>query len=342
MWYVGVDFHQRMSCICILNKNGGLIKEEKVVGDWSVVMAELARIKKPFAVCYEASWAMGHLHDQLVRIAKRVVVAHPGGMTGIYNTKRKNDRIDARKLAIALMLNQVPAVHVPREAVRFWRRLIEFRQRLIGRRTQVKNAIRALLRGLGVTARPGKGLWTAKGRAWLAALDLPEEAGLQRDLLLDELEGMKPRIDHVEAFLKKRADAHPGVRLLRTIPGVGIRTAEAVAAYIDDPRRFSKNKSIGRYFGLIPCEDTSVKQRLGHITRDGPGTVRKLLTEAAWQAVRRSPAVRARYERIKGVRPQRNKIAIVAIAHYLARVMLSMLRSQETWCEEPETTRAVA
>ena len=42
--------------------------------------------------------------------------------------------------------------------------------------------------------------------------------------------------------------------LLRTIPGVGVRTAEAVVAWIDDVGRFARNKQVGAYFGLVPCQ----------------------------------------------------------------------------------------
>lgn len=125
------------------------------------------------------------------------------------------------------------------------------------------------------------------------------------------------------------AKEHPGVYLLRTIPGVGPRTAEGMMAYVDNPRRFSNNKKIGSYFGPVPREDTSVKKRLGHITQDGPSTVRRLLAEAAWQGYRRSPHIRAYFERIQRGDRDRKKIALVATAHYLARVMLAMLRTGE-------------
>jgi len=342
MWYVGLDIHQRMSCLCILDANGKVIKEQKITGCWSVVLAELAALPERFAICYEASCGYGYLHDQLRRMAQRAVVAHPGKLRLIFRSKRKNDRVDARKLAILLFLDQVPAVHVPGIDIRGWRSMIEFRQRLIGRRTQLKNGLRSLLRGYGVSLPAGKRLWTTAGRAWLAGLELPDEMVLQRDMLLETLTSLGPQIKRVEKILRKRADAHPGVYLLRTIPGVGIRTAEAVVAYIDDARRFARNKQAGAYFGLVPCEDTSVKHRLGHITADGPATVRKLLTEAAWQAVRRSPQVRARFERIQAGKSDRKKIAIVAIAHYLVRVMQAMLRTGEVWRNEPTATKAVA
>jgi transposase len=98
--------------------------------------------------------------------------------------------------------------------------------------------------------------------------------------------------------LNHRSQQTPSVARLRSIPKVGIRTAEPVAAFIDDPHRFRHAKAVGRYFGLVPCQDQSGdKNRLGHITREGPAVVRRLVAEAAWQAVRRWPTVRAYFER---------------------------------------------
>ena len=100
-----------------------------------------------------------------------------------------------------------------------------------------------------------------------------------------------------------------------------------MVAFIDDPHRFRNAKAIGRYFGLVPSQDQSgERNRLGHITREGPPVVRQLVAEAAWQAIRRSPTVRAFFERTHRDDPQRQKIALVATAHYLVRVMWAMLR----------------
>ena len=133
--------------------------------------------------------------------------------------------------------------------------------------------------------------------------------------------------------------------LLKTIPGVGARTAEAVAAYVDDVKRFARNKQVGSYFGLVPCQDASAdRNRLGHITGDGPAVVRKFLCEACWQGVRRSPTLRAFFNRVMHDDPDRKKIALVACAHHLARVMGAMLRTGEVWRESvrPENQRAVS
>ena len=113
--------------------------------------------------------------------------------------------------------------------------------------------------------------------------------------------------------LDQMGDAHPGVNLLRTIPGVGPRTAEAVTAYIDDPGRFRRMRAIGSYFGLVPCQDQSAgKNHLGRITKTGPATVRKLLIEASWQSIRRCDEAREFFERVMRSDPDRRKIALVA------------------------------
>ena len=61
--------------------------------------------------------------------------------------------------------------------------------------------------------------------------------------------------------------------------------------------------------------------------------VRHLLTEAAWHGTRRSARIRAYFQRIQRGDPERRKIALVATAHYLARVMHAMLRTGEAWRE---------
>lgn len=84
----------------------------------------------------------------------------------------------------------------------------------------------------------------------------------------------------------------------------------------------------------MPSQDQSAGvNRLGRITRQGPATLRKLLVEAAWQGVRRSPRLRRRFEAYQRNDPQRKKIALVATAHYLVRSMHSMLLTGEAWRE---------
>ncbi len=332
MRYVGLDVHKRMSAVCILDENGKMEKQYTVRGEWTKLLEAMQEIPRPFAVCYEASNGYGYLYDRLSKIANKVVVAHPGHLRLICRSKRKNDRVDAEKLGKLLYLGEVPPVYVPNLQFREWRDLITFRSQMVKNQTGTKNRLRALLRAHGLEAP--KGLWSLRGQNWLAEQSWPsEQAALKCDLMMEELAHHRSRIKRVERHLAVIAQAHPGVRLVMTIPGVGIRTAEAMVAWIDRPGRFANNKRIGSYFGLVPCQDTSAgKERLGHITQQGPSLVRKLLTEASWQAIRRSPEIRRIFERIQRDDPKkRKKIALIAIAHYLARVILALLSSGQGW-----------
>jgi transposase len=333
MYSVGLDVGDNCSSVEILDPNGKHFKHLEVKGRWPVLLQRIEKeVPKPFAICFEASCGYGHLHDRLKLLAQRVEVAHPGQLRLIFRSKRKHNRVDSEKIAKLLFLDQVPRAWVPKAEVRNWRTTIEYRQKLLGRRVATKNQIRALLKGQGIEAP--RSLWSGKGIIFLKKVQLDEALALQRDILLDQLGELSQQIKRVEKHLKKVADAQPAVALLRTIPGVGIRTAEAFVAYVDDVTRFGRIKQVSTYFGLVPRQDaTGNVNRLGHISKDGPATVRKMLVEAAWQGIRHSESIRAFYQRVMHDDPQRRKIALVATANYLCRVMAAMLRSGECWRE---------
>jgi transposase len=289
-----------------------------------------------FEVCDEASCGYGHDHDLLAPIAARVLVAHPGQLRLIFRSKNTNDRNDAERLAKLLYLGETPTVPVPSIEVRTWRELINCRSQVIAKRTRAKKTVRALLRSAGVVPPRQPGLWTQKGLAWLRQLVLPTVSQeLRRDLLLEAIETLVRQVRRIEQQWKRLAQQTPAVAQLRSIPGVGIRTAEAVAAFVDDPQRFRDAKAVGRSFGLVPCQDQSGDQnRLGHITRAGAPVVRQLVAEAAWQALRRSPTVRASFERVQRGDPQRKKSALVATAHYLVRVLWALRKRGTLWEEQ--------
>jgi transposase len=339
MFYVGLDIHSKFIQVCILRQDAKVVRNEKL-RQLDQLVGLLRQIPGPFEVCYEVSCGYGRYFEVLSTLATRVVAAHAGKLRLIYKSKRKNDRVDAEKLAKLLILDLVPAVHVPAAQVRAWRELITFRRKLVEKRTRAKNGVRALLRSVGVAAPKKPGVWSKRGLAWLKGLEFSQPMhALQRDLLVQEIETMNGQVRKVETVLAGYAKDNVAIDQLRTIPGVGLRTAEAVVAFLDDPKRFGRAKSVGCYFGLVPCQDQSgPKNRLGHITRDGSATVRQLLTEAAWQGVRRSPTIKAFFERVQRDDPGRKRIALTATAHYLCRSMWAMLRDGTLWRETVQKT----
>ena len=186
MLYVGLDVHSRQSSLCILNAAGGVVNEVCLKGPRAAVVDRLRQLDQPFDVCYEASCGYGHLYEQLRPLARHVAVAHPAKLRLIYKDKRKNDRVDAHKLAKMLLLDMVPRVHVPHVDVRAWRSLIILRQRVMTQVVRAKNQIRAVLRENDI-AEP-KWLWSRRQLAWLtslAATTLHPVAALRLELAVE-------------------------------------------------------------------------------------------------------------------------------------------------------------
>lgn len=218
---------------------------------------------------------------------------------------------------------------------------MELRRTLVRRRVAVKNQMRALLNNLGLES-PRK-LFSRTALAELGQRAMNERSALERDLLLEQLRQFSEQIRRVQRELNRIGQADPRVTLLQSVPGVGPRTAEAFCAYVDRIERFGRSNKLGSYFGLVPCQDASAgANRLGHITKEGPSAVRQMLTEAAWMGIRKDKGLQAKFERICHGRPERRKIAVVAIAHHLACAMGAMLRSGQAWRSTRQAAKPAA
>ena len=191
--------------------------------------------------------------------------------------KRKNDRRDAVKAAQLSAVNQVRTVHVPERETRQWRALIGYRQKLVGRRTKIKNHIRDLVLREGEVLPRGQKCWTREGLGTLEemARSFDKVGGNELwrgelGLELSQLREMQKQIDVLEEKLNAIGEADARVQLLRTIPGVGPRLSEAIVALIDEPERFRKVGEVSAYIGMVPKQlDSGETERSGRITRQG-------------------------------------------------------------------------
>jgi transposase len=309
--------------------------------------AEVARLftRYPDAVVVvEACANAGWVHDLALKHGLAVRVANTNGEAWKFkHLKRKTDRDDAKRLAELEALGQLPTVTLPDPATRQRRALIAHRQALVGQRVAAQNRIRALFAGQGLPTPRGHRAWTELG---LAGLDLqakpladcvPDE--LWRGLLhlaLADYRHLLGQIAACEAALDRLAAADPATQRLKTIPGVGPRTAEAVAAHLGDPHRFATAKQVGAFGGLVPRQyQSGESDRKGRITRRGPAVLRKLLVECAWAMLRYNPWARATYARLTRGGVTRKKPAIVALARKLLVRCWAMLRDGTDWRADP-------
>jgi len=341
--YIGFDIDDKKTVACIIQK-GKKERYKKISTDIKSMREFLKQQNTPGSrvhLTFEVSGQAGFLYDSLEDYVDTITVSNPSQMTWIYRTSKKTDRIDARKQALLLSVGEIPKVHMPSRRIRQWRNTIQHRRRIIGRIVQIKNRIRALLKGQGHKKLPHKGSWwKPENRMWMqklagCSITSMQLWRMQLANLLDELqllEIQRRRVtDYLDAFLNK----NPGGKLLMTIPGVGPRTAEAVLAYTDDVRRFKRNKQYCAYFGVTPrLDESGTTRRLGHISKQGPSVVRWLVAESAWQIIRISPAMRSFYERVMAGQPSRKKTAIVAVIRKLLSIMRAILITGELYNEE--------
>lgn len=310
----------------------------------AAALVQLVNQVKPERVVLEICNIAGWVCDLLGPLGVAVQVVNTSDDAWRWRkVRRKNDRCDALKIAQLAAVNQVREVYIPALEVRQWRALIAFRQQLVQRRSKVKNHIRDLLVSEGQILPRGAKCWTQLGRAHLEALAQPLAAVSPRELWrgqlqldLRQLQLLQEEIETAEEKLNAIAKAEPRVALLRTIPGVGPRLAEAIVALLDRPERFQDAREVSAYIGMVPKElDSGERERRGSITKHGSRLVRSLLVEVAWAGLRYNSWVRTTYQRISGGKKSRRKIAIVAVGRRLFVRCWAMLRDGTAWQGSP-------
>ncbi|MBN1961432.1 MAG: IS110 family transposase [Deltaproteobacteria bacterium] len=132
-------------------------------------------------------------------------------------------------------------------------------------------------------------------------------------------------ISSLENYRKKFAEQ---IECLKTVPGVGPLVSLTCLAYYNNPTRFKNAKHAASYAGLVPTTYHSAeRERFGHITKEGPRPLRTMLVEAAQHSRRKNHPLHKQYIRL-AMRKGHN-IAIVAMAHRLARICWALLRDQK-------------
>src|SRR5437870_6670593 len=254
---LALDLGKFKTVACWYDVGGGNTRFQTTLSN-RAELGELITAQAVDLIVFEACTLAGWVFDLCRDLKVKAQVANTNGEAWKWkNVKRKTDRDDALKLAKMAALGQLPAVRLPAKAVREKRALLSYRQGLVGRRVAVQNRLRAVLLGQGLAAPRGHRAWTRLGLDGIVQFgrplaDCPAEE-LWRgelDLALTELRHLLELIDQVEKKLDALAQTDPAVQLLQTIPGVGPRTAETVAAYLDQAQRFDNGRQVSAYAGL--------------------------------------------------------------------------------------------
>jgi transposase len=337
--YVGLDVHKRVVEACIVDHAGKVVHRERFALNRRTLEVFATKILRPTdRVALEATTNCWAVADALRPHVARVLVSNPMATKAIAQAKVKTDKVDAHVLAQLLRCDFLPEVWQPDEATRRLRELTGRRSTLVGQRTMMRNRVHSVL-AMRLIEAPLR-LFNAEGIEWLTRVEINDQGRLLIDSDLRQLAFLQKEIDALDAELARRGYARADVKLLMTLPGVDVTTAEAMLAAWGDVKRFPDGDHAASYLGLVPSTKQSANQCYhGPITKRGNSQARWMLIEAA-QHLDKHPGPLGHFFRRLLKKKNRN-VAVVAGARKLAMIGWQMLTHNEPYRYAiPKTTEA--
>ena len=328
--YVGLDVHKRVVEVCIVDQSGNVVLRERFALNRRTLELFATKILQPTDhVAFEATTNCWAVADVLRPHVAKLVVSNPLATKAIAQAKVKTDKVDAHVLAQLLRCDFLPEVWQPDEATRRLRELTGRRSALVGQRTMMRNRIHSVL-AMRLIEVSRKHLFDAQGLEWLTTVEIDSQGRTLIDSDLRQLADLQKEIDSLDLELAKRGHASNQVKLLMTLPGADVGTAEGLLAAWGDHTRFPDADHAASYLGLAPSTKQSAEHCYhGPITKRGNSHARWMLVEAA-QHLDKHPGPLGNFFRRLMKKKTRN-VAVVAAARKLAMIAWLMLKSNEPY-----------
>jgi transposase len=342
MYYIGLDVHKKTISYCVKNAAGQVQQEGKVGSTRNELDCWLKTLPQPRMIAMEATIFTGWIYDHLLPHAEKVKVAHPLMLRAIAAAKKKNDKIDAGKIADCLRCDFLPECHMVSTETRDRRRTLRYRNLVVRQMVQMKNRVSGLLMETGVSYSKQR-LHKVGYFAELMCINEDVHDSIRPLLKLSrEMIGRSQKLDYsLVSSLERDPLLKERLRRLRTIPGVGPITALTWALQVGDITRFASIKQAISYCGLCGDERSSAdkmmrmplsKQRNKHIQR--------VLIEAAKLAPRQCHEFAVIHGK-ELERGNKNR-ATLAVARKMVCYMLAVERRKQDFVPAEEFNRTAA
>jgi transposase len=147
---IGLDVHKKTISFCVTDAAGHVHQEGKIGSTRRELDVWIQTLPQPRMMAMEATIFTGWIYDHLLPHADKVKVAHPVMLRAISAAKKKNDKMDARKIADCLRCDFLPECHMASTQIRDRRRTLRYRNLVIRQTVQLKNRVSGLLMETGV------------------------------------------------------------------------------------------------------------------------------------------------------------------------------------------------
>lgn len=286
--FVGLDYHQESVQVCVLDKDGQQLGNRAYPNDWQTIAREVHKHSRIVRAAIEACCGAANLAEELVSKAGwSVDLAHPGFVSRMKQNPDKTDYSDGRLLADLERVGYLPRVWLAPREVRELRRLVRYRQQLVGERRNVKLRVGALLREERIE-RPACRAWSVAWLKWLEReAKLSEQSRWIVDRHLSRLRDLCVHIGEVEDRLRGLTAQDRLVEELVSMKGIGLVTAVTIRAEIGRFDRFRTGKQLAHFCGLSPRNASSgPRQADAGLIRTGNPEFRAVLIETAHRLMR--------------------------------------------------------
>src|SRR5436309_7182076 len=141
--YIGLDVHQATISVAVLDSTGKLIMESILETEAATILQFFAGLRGTLSVTFEeGTWSVW-LYDLLNPHVDKLVVCNPR-KNALLKDGNKSDRIDARKLAELLRLDNLKPVYHGETGVRMLRKLARSYLTMVKDLSRVMNRVNAL------------------------------------------------------------------------------------------------------------------------------------------------------------------------------------------------------
>jgi transposase len=309
----------------------GIDAAEKVVVRKQLRRSQVLEFFKALPPCLVGMEACATAHywtRELTKLGHQVRLM-PAKDVKAYVKRNKNDAADAEAICEAVRRPTMRFVQVKSAEQQGRLMLHRTRDLLMRQRTQLINALRAHMAELGIVA--------AQGYAGLKELlkiiagerdaRLPVDAHASLVVLAAGLHAVQTMIGSIDRRIIVEHRSNEASKRLRSIPGIGIVGATAIAATVTDPKVFRSGRDFAAWIGLVPREDsTGGKQKLGPISKQGDRYLRRILVVGAHAVLKLARQRPEKYPWLTQLLARRPfKIVAVALANKMARVAWALL-----------------
>ncbi len=271
--YLAIDVHARNCVLGDMDGNGKFRGNRPFTTSEVNIIKALKNIKaKKKYLVMEAgpmsNWAAQVANDHVTK----AYICDPRENALIYNSSRKHDKVDTKKLCRLLRLNEFKEVYRPENDQRaIFKAAVQHYQDLRDQLTAIKQKTKAMYRQWGVINVFTDSVYSVSGRDKF--LDQIQHRPIYLQLkrlytLLDTTAAMKQDAQNCMTSLGR---SYPEIEEFKKMPGMGIIGPHTFDAYIQTPHRFAKASRLWKYSRLGVTDRTSDGKPLGYKRLDKSG-----------------------------------------------------------------------